>query len=593
MRRTAAACCRSFPTSAVRGVRRLECLRPGASTSPGSGRSTASSCCSGSRTGGSRSASCLVMLALACPGVCGPGSGARPSRSWRRSPLCDGCPDHPVPHLLLVRRRPGCRRGVRRPSAEYHRAGAAAARSVHPLHEMDFADDADTVPHHHPQAMALGPGAVPPQLPGRRYLVDAQHPDLHGRASAYFSLSYGQTPSDLNQGSNYTQQQIARTLCWPRSRSSSTPSSTSWGSTTTTQDLARDVSAKASVDSVIVDVTADSTSPEQAARSPTQWWRSSPIVVSGLSPQVDGRSLGRGDDGRPGQAAQFQSSPNTRLNVLIAGVAGLLVGLLAALRGSTSTLGCGPRRICRPRSAVLGSDRGRQGRPAPAHPRALASGTSRRQRIAHEAFRTLRTNLGFLDVDTEVRVMRRDVERRPARARRRSPSTCRGAGREQQQGHPGRRRPAPAEGGRSTWGSRVRWGWRTRGRPGHPRRCVQPWNREGLFVLPAGSTPPNPGGLLGSNSVRDLSVSCARDYDYVIIDAPPLVPVTDARWWRTSATEPCSWPATDEPPASSFASSTESLAVAQARSARRRVQPGRAAQALERRSATSTTRSAQ
>lgn len=49
---------------------------------------------------------------------------------------------------------------------------------------------------------------------------------------------------------------------------------------------------------------------------------------------------------------------------------------------------------------------------------------------------------------------------------------------------------------------------------------------ENLFVLAAGSTPPNPSEVLGSERMRGLIEDLSR-HAMVIIDAPPLLPVTD------------------------------------------------------------------
>ena len=54
------------------------------------------------------------------------------------------------------------------------------------------------------------------------------------------------------------------------------------------------------------------------------------------------------------------------------------------------------------------------------------------------------------------------------------------------------------------------------------------WNRGQLTVLPAGMTPPDPGHLLGSNATDTLLQKLRADFDLVIIDAPPLLPVSDA-----------------------------------------------------------------
>jgi capsular exopolysaccharide synthesis family protein len=57
---------------------------------------------------------------------------------------------------------------------------------------------------------------------------------------------------------------------------------------------------------------------------------------------------------------------------------------------------------------------------------------------------------------------------------------------------------------------------------------VQPWGKAGLYVLPAGSVPPNPSELLGSARMESMVAEFNRAFDVVIFDSPPLLPVTDA-----------------------------------------------------------------
>ncbi|WP_127362881.1 polysaccharide biosynthesis tyrosine autokinase [Brevibacterium aurantiacum] len=49
-----------------------------------------------------------------------------------------------------------------------------------------------------------------------------------------------------------------------------------------------------------------------------------------------------------------------------------------------------------------------------------------------------------------------------------------------------------------------------------------------LNVLAAGSLPPNPAELLGSVAWSHLLSEAERSYDYVLVDSPPLLPVSDA-----------------------------------------------------------------
>lgn len=55
-----------------------------------------------------------------------------------------------------------------------------------------------------------------------------------------------------------------------------------------------------------------------------------------------------------------------------------------------------------------------------------------------------------------------------------------------------------------------------------------PWNRGQLVVLPAGTTPPDPSQLLGSHAVEGILERLSQQFDVVILDAPPVLPVTDA-----------------------------------------------------------------
>ncbi|MEJ7703131.1 MAG: CpsD/CapB family tyrosine-protein kinase [Geodermatophilaceae bacterium] len=57
---------------------------------------------------------------------------------------------------------------------------------------------------------------------------------------------------------------------------------------------------------------------------------------------------------------------------------------------------------------------------------------------------------------------------------------------------------------------------------------LQPWRDGKLTVLAAGPHPPNPSELLGSAQMSHVLAELRENNDYVIIDAPPLLPVTDA-----------------------------------------------------------------
>lgn len=49
-----------------------------------------------------------------------------------------------------------------------------------------------------------------------------------------------------------------------------------------------------------------------------------------------------------------------------------------------------------------------------------------------------------------------------------------------------------------------------------------------LFVIPAGSPPPNPAELLASTNMRDVLADLRERFDHIVIDTPPTLSVTDA-----------------------------------------------------------------
>ena len=54
------------------------------------------------------------------------------------------------------------------------------------------------------------------------------------------------------------------------------------------------------------------------------------------------------------------------------------------------------------------------------------------------------------------------------------------------------------------------------------------WGNDGLKFLPSGNIPPNPAELLNSEYLDQFFILLRTMFDYVIIDSPPLLPVTDA-----------------------------------------------------------------
>ena len=57
---------------------------------------------------------------------------------------------------------------------------------------------------------------------------------------------------------------------------------------------------------------------------------------------------------------------------------------------------------------------------------------------------------------------------------------------------------------------------------------IQPTMHENLFLFPVGNNTPNPNELLGSNKMSELIKTLEEEWDYVILDSPPLLLLSDA-----------------------------------------------------------------
>lgn len=59
-------------------------------------------------------------------------------------------------------------------------------------------------------------------------------------------------------------------------------------------------------------------------------------------------------------------------------------------------------------------------------------------------------------------------------------------------------------------------------------RLIQPTRIPNLHALTAGPIPPNPPALLGRKELGELLAGLRKDFDWILIDSPPLASVTDA-----------------------------------------------------------------
>jgi tyrosine-protein kinase Etk/Wzc len=59
-------------------------------------------------------------------------------------------------------------------------------------------------------------------------------------------------------------------------------------------------------------------------------------------------------------------------------------------------------------------------------------------------------------------------------------------------------------------------------------KAVHSTDTEGLDLITAGTNPPNPSELLGSEVMKQLIITQRKNYDFILIDAPPVMAVSDA-----------------------------------------------------------------
>ncbi len=313
---------------------------------------------------------------------------------------------------------------------------------------------------------------------------------------------------------------------------------TKLGLETTPEALIGQVTVTNPIDTVNINVRADAGTPE-GARDLAQAW------LAGLSEQVakldqsadetDGTiRLVEGDSARLPDAPSY---PNTRLMILFGGLAGLMAALIYAFARHALD-----RRIRSVEAleretdiAVVGtipfeksfsSDRRLLPVSGTAMPRGLFG--------ISEAIRELRSNIQFMDVDNPPRVL---VMTSPLPGDGKSTTSANLALTIAQSGQPvylidaDLRRPMLA----SIFGVIEGAGLTDiLARRATVDDVAQDVGVVGLRMIAAGRVPPNPSELLGSARMRDLLTQLSQDA-IVILDAPPLLPVTDAAILSTQA----------------------------------------------------------
>lgn len=290
-------------------------------------------------------------------------------------------------------------------------------------------------------------------------------------------------------------------------------------------EIVDSVTATVVPDTVLLEVTVTNASPLRAEQIAQGLADRFPGVITALeSPEGGGAAPIKVSVVERPTVANDPVSPRPVRNLGLALVLGLLLGIgLAVLRETLDNTVKNPDDI----SAAAGTATlGAIAYDSTAAKRPLIVSDSPRS-VRSEAFRQLRTNLQFVQVDGPLRSL---VFTSSVPKEGKSTTACNLAITMGQAGlrvclvEGDLRRPRIADylgvegavGMTDVLIGRVRL-----------EDALQSWGDGTLEVLPSGPLPPNPSELLSSRGMGELMKTLEKRFDLVLVDAPPLLPVTD------------------------------------------------------------------
>lgn len=350
-------------------------------------------------------------------------------------------------------------------------------------------------------------------------------PIYESASTVFVSTQSGNTAQELQQGSVFAQARINTYVGLATTPVVLNPVIADLGLARTSEELAKNVKASAALNSTLITIAVSDADAVKAAQIANAIAASLASVVPQLEPESNSGAspirLSRVSDAQP---ALKPSSPNVPLNLALGTLVGLALGIGVAVLRTTLD-----NRVRTPRDAETIT-----GAPGIG---AIAYDTKAKERplIVHadplspraESFRALRTNLQFLDMGGRSSfVITSSI---PSEGK--STTTINlaialaDAGKRVALLDTDLRKPKVAEylgmeGGAGLTDVLI-------GRA-KVSEVMLPWGGRSLYVLPAGKIPPNPSELLGSHQMSMLLDMLEKDFDVVLCDAPPLLPVTDA-----------------------------------------------------------------
>lgn len=352
-------------------------------------------------------------------------------------------------------------------------------------------------------------------------------PKYEAKTELYVSVhaSDNTATTDLAQGTTFARQAVTSYVSVVNSASVLDRVIDQLNLKTTANALATKVTADSPINTVLIDITVTDSDPRRAAQIANSVGENTSYVVTNkLESTPGGASLVNVQTIQPATTPTQPSSPNVALNVLLGLLIGIGVGVgIAFLRSILDTRIHNAHDIeqvtDRPILGAVSFDPDAKKRPLivhadPRNPRA-------------ESFRSMRTNLQFVNLGgPRSYVITSSVpgEGKSTTAANLAISLAETGARvaliDGDLRLPKIAEYMGIEGAVGLTDVLI-------GRA-QVTDVLQKWGRGQLYVLPAGRIPPNPSELLGSAPMISLVEDLASEFDFVLIDAPPLLLVTDA-----------------------------------------------------------------
>ena len=351
-------------------------------------------------------------------------------------------------------------------------------------------------------------------------------PRYESTTQLFVSTQGGSDSADLAQGNSFSQQRVKSYAEIATSPAVLGPVIDQLGLQTTPAQLARSVTAEAPLDTVLIDVAVRDPSAVRAQRiADAVASQFSATIVSLEQPATGNRTPVRATVVKAATVSDSPVSPRVPLDLALGLLVGLVLGIAAAVLRSVLDTSVRSESDVQEvtGAAVLGGiafDPDAERRPliVQADPHGVRA----------EAFRQLRTNLQFVELTAGSRsiVFTSSV---PGEGKSTTTAnlalTLAAAGSSVALVEGDLRRPKVAE----YLGLEGAVGL-TDVLIGHAELddVLQPWGDGAMQVLACGTIPPNPSELLGSDGMRRVLADLEARFDHVLVDAPPLLPVTDA-----------------------------------------------------------------